>query len=239
MPRKKAVAGFVVLVVLSSLVALAFSNIYYIREDSAGTLLWSADEAYLFMSVVRRGFRIGYLEYPWVIFKQYLNAPPFPDDRRVSVVVIRVTASAVERQVVDFPMNSDHGPTFLTLLEKSIYANCQGVLCRWTGTRFELASDTEQRRLDGINRLSVPNFSGVEGWSRQGVGSVTGDSQFLADVGGKVTLVVNLGNSTKSAYSSASVDLLRSGQVPQRIWYLDGNPRSISKKEYQNRFGSH
>lgn len=199
MPRKKAVSGLVVLVVLSSLVVLTFSKIYYIREDSAGTLLWSADEAYLFMSVVRRGFRIGYLEYPWVIFKQYLNAPPFPDDRRVSVVVIRVTASAVERQVVDFPRDTDHAPNFLTPFEKSIYANCQEVLCKWTGAHFEPASETEQRRLDGTNRLSVPNFNGVEGWSRHGVGSVTEDSQFSADVGGKVSLVVKLGNIYKSA----------------------------------------
>ena len=227
------------MVVLSSSIALAFSKIYYIREDSAGTLLWNANEAYLFMSVVRRGFRIGYLEYPWVIFKQYLNAPPFPDDRRVSLVVIRVTGSAVERQVVDFPRDTDHAPTLLTPFDKSIYANCQGVLCRWTGTRFEPASDTEQRRLDGTNRLSVPNFNGVEGWSRQGVGAVAGDSQFSADVGGKVSLVVKLGNIYKSAYSSASVDLFRPGRAPERIWYLDGNPRRIGKKEYQNWFGSH
>ena len=226
MTRKKALAGLVVLVVLSSSIALAFSKIYYIREDSAGTLLWSADEAYLFMSVVRRGFGISYLEYPWAIFEQFLNAPPFPDDRRVSLVVIRVTASAVERQVVDFPADTAHAPTFLTPFDKSIYANCQGVLCRWTGTRFQPASDTEQRRLDRTNRLSVPNFNGVEGWSRQGVGSVTGDSQFSADVGGKVTLVVKLGNSTKSAYGGASVDLLRPGRAPERSGILTGIPEA-------------
>ena len=129
--------------VIVGLLALAIAagvwlKIYYVREDSAGWLLWNANEAYLFMSVHPRGYHFTYFEYPFALLRQYFNAPPFPDDERVSVVVIRVTSSAIERHDVDIGKGDAHEPDFYTTFGEGIYANCQGVLCRWTGSGFVL-----------------------------------------------------------------------------------------------------
>ena len=99
---------FVIAVV--ALGTIASSKVYFLREDSGGTLYSKGDEAYLFMNATRRGYHFTYLEFPWMVLKQYLNAPPFPDDRRVADIVIQVTPSAVERQIVDFGEETGGSP---------------------------------------------------------------------------------------------------------------------------------
>lgn len=229
-------------VVIAGLFALAIAagawlKMYYVREDNAGCLLWNTNEAYLFMDVHPRGYHFTYLEYPSVVFKEYFNAPPFPNDQSVSVVVLRVTHSGVERHEVRIAGESANAPDFYTTFGDDIYANCQGVLCRWTGTRFEAATEEERGRLDGINRLSALEFANREGWYKREVGQTASDYQFSVDVGTQVRLLIKAGNVYSSAYDSPTVDLLRPGQSAERIWYLDGAPRRVSKSEYKSVFG--
>ena len=226
----------IVLLVVVVIAASAALQMYYIREDSGGDLLWSADEAYLFMGETRRGFHLSYLEYPWMMFKEYLRAPPFPNENRASLTVIRVTPNAVERHVLDVEGNA---PDLLTPVGRTIYANCQGTLCKWSGTRFEPATEEERRRLDNINRLSAIDIENVNGWSKRGVGATSGDNHFSVELGRQATLSVKQGNVYKSAYDSASVDLLRPGQAAERLWYIDGYPHRVSKSEYEQTFGKH
>jgi hypothetical protein len=80
---------------------LVLGKIYLIRDDSGGELLWNGSEAYLFMGVSHRGFQIGYLEYPWVVLKELLYGVRGPDDQRTSVTVVHITASGVDRHVVE------------------------------------------------------------------------------------------------------------------------------------------
>src|SRR5487761_1043364 len=131
---------------------LVFGKIYFIRDDSGGDLLWNGSEAYLFMSVHRRGFQIEYLEYPWVVLKELLYGVRGPDDQRTSVMVVHITASGVDRNVVEAldeePANT---PDLYTPFEGYIYANYHGSLRKWSGNRFETATAEEQRRLDGTN----------------------------------------------------------------------------------------
>lgn len=228
-------------VVIVGLTALAIAagvwlKIYYVREDSAGWLLWNANEAYLFMSVHPRGYHFTYFEYPIVLLKQYFNAPPFSNDERVSVIVIRVTPSTIERHRVDFGKGDTHAPDFYTTFGDSIYANCQGLLCRWNGTGFEAATEEERRKLDGGNRLSALEFTDVKGWSKRDVEQAASDYQFSIEVGSQFKLSVKSGNVYRSAYDSPTVDLLRPGRGPERIWHLDGYPRRVSKSEYGSVF---
>jgi hypothetical protein len=235
-----AVNKTVMLVLLAGVVALlATIDIHVVRVDSGAYLLWNGSEADLFVHSYHRGFRISYLTYPWVVFKQYLNAPPQPDDEQLSAAVIHVTSSRIKRYDLDLPGDA-LPPSLQTPFAGEIYANCRGSLCRWAGTHFEPASEDEKKKLDGLNRL-VPNDidGGADGWSKRGIGCGLHDNQFSVEVGREATLHVDVKNAQKAAYCTVSVDLVRTGQAPEKVWYQEGYPKKVSKSEYQQLFQRH
>ncbi len=189
MRRKNAIAiGLVLLAVLAS----AVLKLYFIRNDSGGTLIWNDKEAYLFMTTAQRGLRVSYLSYALVLLKQFFYAVTSPDDERVIVTVIRVTSSSTERHVINVVHpNPGTAPGLYTPLRGHIYANCPefGGLCRWNSDHFERATDQEQRELDGINSLTVPDFVNVGGWSRQDAGTGSGQ-QFTVGVSSSFSILV-------------------------------------------------
>ncbi len=219
--------------------ASAIPKIYFVREDSGGEVLWNTDQAYLFIGVTRRGFHCRYLQYPWVVFQGYVGAPPPADDERTSRTVIRVTQSGVERHVLDIADNvPGASPDFYTPLDGHIYANCTGVLCRWTGGTFETASEDENRRV-GINHLIPDIDTEVQGWSKRGIGAgpQSNFARLTADVGGIFTLSETSEEVGIPGYAAVAVYLKRPGQAREKIWYLDGHPRRVSKPEYEQVFG--
>lgn len=242
--RRRTKAIVVVAIIAGAIIAAASLRIYFIREDSGGRVLWNANEAYLFIGVSRRGFRVSYLEYPWAILREYLHGVRLPDDDLGSLTVIRVTPSAVERHVVELKDRTPgSGPGLYTPLGDRIYANCPvlGGLCRWSGDHFEQATEEEQRKLDGINHLTEKDFDSVDGWSKKGIaaGPENTFARITTDVGGRFTLSEKSDALDSTGYASVSIYLQRPGQVPQRIWYLDGHPRRISKVEYEQIFERH
>jgi hypothetical protein len=245
MPKKKVIAAATILVALVFLIAAvalaaaAFSKIYYLRQYAGGSLVWHRDEAYLFLFESRVGYRINYVEYPWVLLGEYLNSPPFPDDHRFLLTVIRATPSAVERRVVEFGDRPGIFPQYLTPFGERIYARCPGdILCKWTGIDFEAATQEEQRDLDGVHRLDAAVDGELNGWSKRGVGPAPHD-QFAVEVGKRFTLSVKNGATNKREQPKISIDLLRPGQPSERIWYHDGTPGYVSQMEYENKFGNH
>ena len=219
-------------IIAAILLFAASFNLYYLRDDSGGQLLWNADEAYLFMTVARRGVRLSYLEYRTVL-KEWLNAPAFPTNQRVFLSVIRVTPSGIERHVGKVVGETADIPDFFTPIRQTIYANCQGTPCKWVGDHFENATPAEQKELDGINHLASDIDMSMNGWSKRGVGAVAGDSQFSIEIGKQLTLKVRQGNVYRSSSDSATVDLYRVGQPPQQLWHVNGQPRRVSKREYE------
>ena len=129
--KKRQTLALVAAVVVIAMVALVFGKIYSVQDDGGGTLLWNGNEAYLFMGVSRRGFQIGYLEYPWVLLKALLYGVREPDDQRTSVTVIHVTTAGVEHHVVEMlDEEQANTPDLHKPFQGGIYANCHGSLCR-------------------------------------------------------------------------------------------------------------
>jgi hypothetical protein len=94
-----------------------------------------------------------------VFLTESLHAPLSPDDQRISVTVIRITESAVERHVVDVAdTGPGSGPGFYTPIEGQIYANYPdlGGLSKWAGDHFVAATDEERKRLSNIDHLTLP-----------------------------------------------------------------------------------
>ena len=88
-----------VVIVAVILIAAAF-HIYFLREYAGGWLLWDASEAYLFVDVIREGYHVSYIGYPWFAAKEYFGAVESPLDSHAALVVIRVGSSGVERHVL-------------------------------------------------------------------------------------------------------------------------------------------
>jgi hypothetical protein len=216
-------------VLVIAIMAFGFGKIYAIRDDCGGYLLWNADEAYLFIGVARAGFRISYLEYPWVILKESLYGVRPPDDQRTSFTVVLITASGVEQHVV-----AASAPDLYTRRQGSIYANCGGDLCKWTGNKFEVATEEEQHRLEGTSQLVEKNME--KGWSQRGFGGASTDYQFAVDAGQTFKLDVTNKLLDRTRRSIVSVDVVRPGRSPEAIWHLDERPRSVSRREYEEAF---
>jgi hypothetical protein len=234
MPKKKVTAAATILVGLVFVIAAvslaaAFSKIYYLRQYAGGSLVWHRDEAYLFLFESRVGYQINYIEYPWVLLREYLNSPPLPYDRRSLLTVIRVTSSAVERRVVEFG-DRDTFPRYLTPFGERIYARCPGdVLCKWTGIDFEVATEEEQRDLDGVHRLDGAVAGELNEWSKRGVGPAPHD-QFAVEVGKEFTLSIKNGATNKGEQPKISIDVLRPGQSSERDLVSRRNPPGTSAR---------
>jgi hypothetical protein len=219
-------------VLVIAVAILVFGKIYIIRDDSGGNLLWNSNEAYLFMDVKRRGFEIRYLEYPWVMIKESLYGVRLPDDQRTTVTVVHITASGVERHVVEASDEEQaNTPDFYTPLQGYIYANCEGFLCRWTGNKFETAIEEEQRRLGGTDQLIEKNME--KGWFKRGFAEGSSNYEFAVDVDGKFSLQVTNKVMDKGSHAMVSVGLVRPGQTLEDIWNLDARPRWVGRTEYK------
>jgi hypothetical protein len=227
------------LLLAAALAASVLSNVYFIRAASGGTLLSRGEEAYLFVGTGGTGYRFSYLEYPLVVFKEHFYAPPFPEQRRGSSTVIRVTPTAVEPHVQE--SEEDPGALFLTPFDDGFYAMCPGaVLCKWAGNSFEPATKEEQRRLDGTNRLVRGDMNNkvINGWHVRYTGSSPGD-HFEVEVGKKFVIAAKNKASDVRAYPWISIDLLRPGKPPESLYDVDGTPRRVSKAEYERFFPKH
>ena len=233
--RKRATTSVLIVigVIVLGLMAVLSLKVYYLRDDSGGQLLWNPNEAYLFVHVARRGLRLGLLEYPYVAFKEWVHEPAVPTDQRVFFTVIRVTESGIEHHVAKVADDTADIPHFFTPVGQTIYAYNQGTVCKWVGDHFESATQEEQQKFDGINHLAADVDANINGWSKRGVGAVAGDSQYSIEIGKQLKIVVKLGNVYRSVTDSAAVDLERAGQPAQRLWHVDGRPRRVSRREYE------
>jgi hypothetical protein len=251
---RKRTKVMVAIVICAAAVAASALRIYFIREDSGGDVLWNANEAYLFIGVSRRGAHVSYLQYPWMIFKEYVGGVRLPDNERGSVTVIQVTPSGVEQHIVEVANTSPgSGPGEYTPFEGRIYANCPalGGLCRWAGDHFERATEDESTRLvsssfpdskgwsNRVFGLTSWPLDNLGGWSKRAIGAGPANTfaRLTADVGGRFTLSEKSDPLDHTGYAAVSIYVQRPSQTPERIWYLDGHPRRVSKAEYELTFG--
>lgn len=256
MHKKTKIAITSLAILLAAVGAASVLRIYLIREDSGGDVLWNASEAYLFIDVAHRGAHVSYLEYPWMIFREYVGGVAAPNNERRSVTAIHITPSGIEQHVVEVAAAPPGGwPGEYTPFEGRIYANypALGGRCRWAGDHFERATEEESRRLvsssfPGVearsNRvfgLTSRPFDNVGGWSKHGIGA--GPESLFArsttDVGGRFTISEKSEPVGRTGYAAVSIYIQRRGQAPERIWYLNGRPRRVSKAEYERIFALH
>jgi hypothetical protein len=238
--RTKAIVAIAILVV-----AAANCNLYSLREYCGGNLLWNDSEAHFFVEVVRQGYHVSCLRYPWITIKEYLGAIESPDDNRAFLVVLRVTSYGVERRVLDLADRANGGagsdPRQFTPLEGHIYANCPQLdgLCRWSGDHFERATQEERRRLAGPDSIAKDYIRAAEnGWSKRQFGAGPPESTSTIDVGDGFQLSLKNLAVKGTENTTLSIDVLRPGKAPERIGKFDARPPMgmVTKTEYQRAF---
>jgi hypothetical protein len=218
----------VTIVLIACVIVSAFLHVYYIRDGASGDLLSNGEEAYLFLSVGTRGYRLSYLQSPIEYLRAYFRTGVSASEEHFSVFAIRITSDDIQR----------YEPQPLSLgaidpVDSNIYARSNGALVKWSGAQFEPASTEELRRFQ-LRHISGPDFTNVDGWSKRCcLMSRAPEVEFEFQIGGKpLILIVKQGERD----SNITVSLKREGQVPEKIWYLDQTPRRVRRGEYERIF---
>ena len=230
-----------VLAVLAILVVL-FAPVYYIRDEAGANLIWNSDQAYVFITVVHRGYRMNCLRLFGAFVKELIPFETFsPDDLSSSVIVFRIAPGNLQR--FDFDnMNLDSPDG----IGQNIYVvnreNNVGLL-KWSDDHFERTSTEEQnafRTAHSSGKIPAgPIYENIDGWSKSGVAgkpsmlSGEEDAKIVIRVNGSATtLVMNSGFITHQAF----IDLIRPDETSQRIWHLDQRTHRVNRTEYQKTF---
>jgi len=213
--RNKWVISAVVLI----LGLAAMLHLYAIREGCGALLLWNKDKAYLIMHVGGLGYRMSYLRFvPEPILERLYYVPP-PDAKIDYAVIFEITAETVHRfdfQNENLECVGAMGPFIYCGSEKRGFV-------KWTGSKFEPASPEKPYEL---MRANLPySYDNINGWSKRGYLPY---GETLIDLGGKQVTLVRTGVEDKEI----AVEILRPGQPPQRIWYLNERVHWISKAEF-------
>lgn len=219
------------------IILAAFTDVRYVRSYPGGTLAWRNDEAYLFLGAGQTGYRFRWLEYPLVVVGEYFYAPPSPEHQYGSTTVIHITPSTLERQKVEFGEDTSRSGSFFTPFDDGFYAMCEGgKLCKWGNNGFQPATEEEKRRFGGIEHLVRDDMNNkvINGWSVREIRSR--DEHFQVSIGKKVVISVQSKADKARQFPRASVELLRSGQPPERLYDVDGAPQRVSKAEYNKDF---
>src|SRR6266403_240922 len=213
------------------LILSSFFNIYYLSSSGDGDLLWSANEAYLFIYGERRGYHVSYLGYVGELVKEYFGVIDSPNDVKPFTAITKITSSSIERYETVGTFD------FYTPLGQNIYAlHDQAPLWKWVGTHFEQASAQDQQALGNAARLPKRDFTDVSGWSARYSITAKIKEQFTIQLDSRpITVAVTTLN---LADGQVSVEVFRPDHPPEAVFHRNGRPRRVSRAEYERVFRS-
>jgi hypothetical protein len=208
----KRIAVSLVIVIVAATILAGSIHVYYLRSDAVGELFWNQREAYLFVQISDTGYRMTYLGLLGETAREVFPfAVPKPENNHFSVVVLRITPNSVDRYATDNLQISQIEPFEQTLYSANLLSGTG--LMKWSGTRFETATQEEATRYYGNAKSlpSGPSYDDVQGWSkRTAAGDVkrvtptdyaeTDSTVTLKLDGEEMTFIMNSGFITHQAY---------------------------------------
>jgi len=220
MSKRSLITGGVAVVVLA---ISATARIAVVREDGTPSqVLWSGNEAHVFIGVNQVGYRPTYLTYSLA----RLGLTPFgarPQDSTPSVVAIRITMAGLLRHVVT---NTYLRP--MTVVDGQVTDGTT----RWT------ASGPEPLTSDQTNRLSATaartDYTNVEGWSKRSFvpRPMFSELSIAFELDGRAVQV----RVFQTDGGIIAIDLHRQGLQPERLWSSNPRPRYVKAAEYNRLF---
>ena len=237
-PAAKSVLA-IVLAVVALLVCLSIRKVSMVREGANGILFWNSEQALLFVDVQASGARLNYLRYTFDLWLVSLGDVRSSDRKRcVQTFVIEIT----DKQVQTYTTDIHKDPTETYCFGDYVVFNGQiftwnltrGPFWKWTDNHFEAATPEELRGFNPVNALTQGyQFDGFEGWSMRKY--ALGNNTFHIALNGHTVDLVSSGR-TAPYYYDEYVELVRSGQAPQRIWSFDDRSHRVSRAEYERLF---
>lgn len=228
MSRKRIILA---LVVVAGLLTLArFEYIYIIWDVAGAQLVCNADQAVIFVHEGSRGYQHSYLSFPLDAVKQMFYSVSPPDRQRFEYVLFVVTPTKVQRFEI-----ADSSLTDIDPVGDNLYAGSETGIQKWTGSRFIRATAEEkQAYLNAMHSDSHgPDYDNYHGWSARSSILGGGLHQYVIALNGNtLTLEVN-----GHFNSDLSIEVIRRGQAPEKIWHLNESPRFVSRVEYEQVFG--
>ena len=226
MKRKLVIAAVLVAIALVLSIEVNFVK----DESSSGLVLWNSNEAYFFVGTAALGYRFRIVDYALEPLRQYFHAPTPASDNTTALIIIRVTPAGLEH----YEPRSSLSLSKVTPLSNAIYAHCGVGPCKWTGTEFQLISESEGKEIGGESQLMSDDFSNVNGWSRRRfwvwpVGHSFQPYAFSLSMKGGTKLTVSGGN-------PVAIDLQRPGRPVERVWYHKQENRMVSVERYERTF---
>jgi hypothetical protein len=83
----------------------------------------------------------------------------------------------------------------------------------------------------------MPDFDNdANGWSRRGFGPGPGDAKFAIEAGNIFGISVTTLAPKVNSNGAVSIDLLRAGKAPERIWEFYARRGRVSRTEYWHAF---
>jgi len=120
-------------------------------------------------------------------------------------------------------------------VDDTIYAgHNDSNLWKWTSTHFEKAGIDEQKKLKGVEGLSKKDFTDMNDWSARYSLTSNIKEEFPITLGGK-SMTVQVTTLSLGA-GEVSVDLLRHDLPAEMLFHRSGQPRRVSRSEYQQNF---
>jgi len=242
---KKSLILLVVLVGLA-LIILATLKVNYVNVQPDGQLLWNDDDAYIFIGLADRGYRLSYLRYAAEsIREEFPFGATSPTDENFSLLVLHVTPSSIDRYSIANFRLGEIEPSAGALYVSNLMTS---KTVRWAATHFEDQTPDEQKQLQDLSRQgglpSGPQYDNIQGWSKRTIaGNVIRNSptdyteknaNFTITLKGQpLTFEVNSGFIGHRAYVSV---VAPGGQSRTEAWSLDENSRRVGAAEYKQMF---
>jgi hypothetical protein len=236
-----------ILVAGAALLAFTLTRpVYALQGFGNGEVYWNNDEALVYLTDDVLGAHMSLFRYAAEPFFLNLGQARTRDDLACArTVVIRITGN--DLQVLDpgLPTYFRHGCEIgMRYFSGHFYAASWPKLWVWDGTRFErptpeqygaYATAFDARSLPpGPDAEITGKFDNIDGWSWR---SFTKGQRYDLTVNGQpMTLIFTGLPSPNTPQPPYSLDLIRPGQSPQRIWYFDGRPHRVTKTEYYAAF---
>jgi hypothetical protein len=223
--------------VLALFVVMTVPKIHTVKEAAGGALVWNGDKAYAFVKVVSRGWRVNLLGYMLEYPREFFGGVVSPDDESIRTIVLDLSSQQVHEFSQD---NFDFSPLVVNdNIFGSVMKNGEFETWKWTGAGFSEATTEERRALE--QQQSSENLSGhpkgtdyynVHGWSEKSIFNANlRTEKLMADVPTTAFTVVS-----KKLETLYTIDVLRQGRSPERIWTLQGYPHIVSRVEYRRIF---
>jgi hypothetical protein len=156
MPKALTIVTLIALVVGVGVLSSIHRSVVWQRDSSE--LVWSGDEAYLFVSRRNEGWSGNLIELGWQYFKGWLHRSGDLSRSGWWLEVTRLTPTAATRTAIGLET-----PITLRFAERQMYAMYKGVFSRWQEDRFVPVDSEERRRVEPL--LQGPSTSNAQGWS--------------------------------------------------------------------------